>query len=319
MTIREQGCDPAPSSVSGNGRVPALDGIRALAVLAVLAFHGGMPWARGGFLGVDAFFVLSGYLITVAAADRVAADWTHRACSHSGVGGLGGCCLHCCCSCSPWRSLPATSCRSRSGAAVAVTGWVRCSTWRTGGWCYAAATTSRTRRALHRSSTRGPSGVEEQFYLLCPVLLGGCWSCPAGRCGLLGALVLRCRRVEARLGGAVRPADPGGPTTAPTPGPASLLVGADPRRRPDSRPTVRATGTVASSAGDRARVGAVAVIGAAFLGWSWTHAAAPTGGSTTAVCSSRRCRSPPCWPTWRWRRTGWRHGSWLFRRCPPSG
>jgi len=44
--------------------VPALDGVRGLAVLAVLAFHGGMSWARGGFLGVDAFFVLSGFLIT---------------------------------------------------------------------------------------------------------------------------------------------------------------------------------------------------------------------------------------------------------------
>jgi peptidoglycan/LPS O-acetylase OafA/YrhL len=44
--------------------VPALDGIRALAVAAVLLFHGGVSWARGGFLGVDAFFVLSGYLIT---------------------------------------------------------------------------------------------------------------------------------------------------------------------------------------------------------------------------------------------------------------
>lgn len=46
------------------GYVPALDGVRALAVIAVLAFHGGMSWARGGFLGVDAFFVLSGFLIT---------------------------------------------------------------------------------------------------------------------------------------------------------------------------------------------------------------------------------------------------------------
>ena len=43
---------------------PALDGIRGLAVAAVLAYHAGLPWARGGFLGVDAFFVLSGYLIT---------------------------------------------------------------------------------------------------------------------------------------------------------------------------------------------------------------------------------------------------------------
>lgn len=43
---------------------PALDGVRALAVTAVLLFHGGVAWMRGGFLGVDAFFVLSGFLIT---------------------------------------------------------------------------------------------------------------------------------------------------------------------------------------------------------------------------------------------------------------
>ena len=59
---------PARETASNGGRrltyQPALDGIRALAVSAVLAFHGGLAWARGGFLGVDAFFVLSGYLIT---------------------------------------------------------------------------------------------------------------------------------------------------------------------------------------------------------------------------------------------------------------
>ena len=43
---------------------PALDGVRALAVTAVLLFHGGVAWLPGGFLGVDAFFVLSGFLIT---------------------------------------------------------------------------------------------------------------------------------------------------------------------------------------------------------------------------------------------------------------
>jgi len=44
---------------------PALDGLRALAVLAVILYHQfGGEWARGGFLGVDVFFVLSGYLIT---------------------------------------------------------------------------------------------------------------------------------------------------------------------------------------------------------------------------------------------------------------
>lgn len=44
--------------------VPALDGLRALAVGAVVAYHLGFGWARGGYFGVDIFFVLSGYLIT---------------------------------------------------------------------------------------------------------------------------------------------------------------------------------------------------------------------------------------------------------------
>ncbi|GIN96050.1 putative peptidoglycan O-acetyltransferase YrhL [Siminovitchia terrae] len=44
--------------------IPGLDGLRALAVLSVIAYHFNFSWARGGFLGVDIFFVLSGYLIT---------------------------------------------------------------------------------------------------------------------------------------------------------------------------------------------------------------------------------------------------------------
>ena len=44
--------------------LPGLDGIRALAVLSVVAYHFGWSWIRGGFLGVDLFFVLSGFLIT---------------------------------------------------------------------------------------------------------------------------------------------------------------------------------------------------------------------------------------------------------------
>lgn len=42
----------------------ALDGLRGIAALAVLGFHIGVPWLKGGHLGVDIFFVLSGYLIT---------------------------------------------------------------------------------------------------------------------------------------------------------------------------------------------------------------------------------------------------------------
>ena len=69
------------------GRVPALDGIRGLAVAAVLLFHAGVSWAPGGFLGVDVFFVLSGFLITTLLIEEMAerggiglrAFWTRRA------------------------------------------------------------------------------------------------------------------------------------------------------------------------------------------------------------------------------------------------
>jgi peptidoglycan/LPS O-acetylase OafA/YrhL len=45
--------------------LPGLDGLRALAVIAVIVYHGNPTWLRGGFLGVEVFFVISGYLITM--------------------------------------------------------------------------------------------------------------------------------------------------------------------------------------------------------------------------------------------------------------
>lgn len=44
--------------------IPGLEGLRAFAVLSVIAYHLNFNWANGGFIGVDIFFVLSGYLIT---------------------------------------------------------------------------------------------------------------------------------------------------------------------------------------------------------------------------------------------------------------
>jgi peptidoglycan/LPS O-acetylase OafA/YrhL len=54
-----------PEPVKRNQRyMPGLDGLRAIAVLSVIAFHLGFDWAPGGMLGVGVFFTLSGYLIT---------------------------------------------------------------------------------------------------------------------------------------------------------------------------------------------------------------------------------------------------------------
>ena len=58
--------------------LPGLDGIRAIAVLAVIAYHLNFGWASGGLLGVQVFFVLSGYLIT----DLLLAEYSR----HRGIG-----------------------------------------------------------------------------------------------------------------------------------------------------------------------------------------------------------------------------------------
>jgi len=82
-----------PDSSSPDGlthRLPylaALDGIRACAVIAVVLFHAGWNGAHGGFLGVDVFFTLSGYLITSLLLDefqksgrvRLGGFWARRA------------------------------------------------------------------------------------------------------------------------------------------------------------------------------------------------------------------------------------------------
>ncbi|MGD8188750.1 acyltransferase family protein [Brevibacillus ginsengisoli] len=64
-----------PKPLKGNGRYMAgLDGLRAVAVLSVIAYHLHLGWAPGGLLGVGMFFVLSGYLIT----DLLIAEWSRN-------------------------------------------------------------------------------------------------------------------------------------------------------------------------------------------------------------------------------------------------
>jgi peptidoglycan/LPS O-acetylase OafA/YrhL len=67
--------------------LPALDGVRAFAVVAVMMYHGGLLVTTGGFMGVDTFFVLSGFLITSLLVGewrqtltiRLGAFWARRA------------------------------------------------------------------------------------------------------------------------------------------------------------------------------------------------------------------------------------------------
>ncbi|MDP9331725.1 MAG: acyltransferase [Actinomycetota bacterium] len=84
--IAAEGFD-AGSTAPRFGYHAALDGLRAIAVLSVIAYHYDYAWAKGGFLGVDTFFVLSGFLITTllvlefrrASKLRFAAFWARRA------------------------------------------------------------------------------------------------------------------------------------------------------------------------------------------------------------------------------------------------
>ena len=76
-----------PHASAQDRRLPGLDGLRAVAVLAVIAYHAGLGWLPGGFLGVDVFFVISGFLITTLLLSererlghiRLRAFWMRRA------------------------------------------------------------------------------------------------------------------------------------------------------------------------------------------------------------------------------------------------
>ncbi|TGV03468.1 acyltransferase, partial [Mesorhizobium sp. M00.F.Ca.ET.186.01.1.1] len=65
---------PEPIKAAHSRYMPGIDGLRALAVLAVIIYHLNYNWAPGGLLGVGIFFVLSGYLIT----DLLIAQWSRN-------------------------------------------------------------------------------------------------------------------------------------------------------------------------------------------------------------------------------------------------
>ncbi|MGL3805731.1 acyltransferase family protein [Paeniglutamicibacter sp. R2-26] len=162
--------DPAPTAaaVAAPVRNPALDGLRGIAVVAVVAYHLWPQVLPGGFLGVDLFFVLSGYLITGGLLRRIDGGLSV---------GLGGFWIR-----RARRLLPAMLLMLLGATALAVLAggampanlraqWLGALTY-TSNWMQVAAGDSYFAAAeppyfQHLWSL----AIEEQFYLLWPVLL----------------------------------------------------------------------------------------------------------------------------------------------------
>ncbi len=115
---------PRSAGPGAGGHLAGLDGLRALAIAAVLVYHLDPGWLPGGFLGVDVFFVVSGFLITtllVREAERARAGAAPRGCGSGGStpGARDGCCPRsssCSASAPSWPASSTPTCSSTSAA-----------------------------------------------------------------------------------------------------------------------------------------------------------------------------------------------------------
>jgi peptidoglycan/LPS O-acetylase OafA/YrhL len=194
-----------PRTGARSGRIRALDGLRGLAVVAVVGFHAPLSGMRGGFLGVSAFFTLSGYLITALLLDErdrtggvsLRAFWARRA----------------------RRLLPAASLTLVGvllyGATIAtphqlraLRGDVLAAIAETANWRFLF--TGRSYAQLFQEPSPvlhfWSLAIEEQFYLAFPLLMLGVWRVARGRriavAALLAAGVSASVAASVVLGGA---------------------------------------------------------------------------------------------------------------------
>ncbi len=147
---------------------PDIDGLRAIAILSVLSYHADPSWLRGGFSGVDVFFVISGYLITLIVSTNLEADrFQFRDFYFRRVARIFPALLVVLLACYAvgWWNLVDVEYKELGKEIAAASGFVaNLVLWNETGYFDAAA---RTKPLLHLWSL----GVEEQFYLFWPLAL----------------------------------------------------------------------------------------------------------------------------------------------------
>lgn len=168
-----------------SGYRPDIDGLRAIAILSVLIFHAEKAWLPGGFIGVDLFFVISGYLITgILLRDLSLQRFSILTFYQRRVRRIFPALLVVMASCFVlgWFALLPDEYRQLtahiSSASVFISNFVL---WKEAGYFDAA---SDAKPLLHLWSL----GVEEQFYILWPLLMWAAWRWQRHALALIGVL-----------------------------------------------------------------------------------------------------------------------------------
>ncbi|WP_134497440.1 acyltransferase family protein [Microvirga pakistanensis] len=152
---------------------PEIDGLRAIAVVPVILFHAGFSWFSGGFVGVDVFFVISGFLITsIVLADLEASRFSIRTFYERRARRILPALFVVVAACVPaaWLLLPYSQLVEFGQSVLSVSAFVsNIHFWLNTGYF---ETESELKPLLHTWSL----AVEEQYYIISPILLWFLWT-----------------------------------------------------------------------------------------------------------------------------------------------